>query len=356
MATAGSAIRPISTSTTTATFTATGAQIGQNGGAHSIIDADGQRFYASDGTTQLANIGYGEGEAQTGTTIAPYYTFGTRASNSTVGNYSMAEGYSMTASGAYSHAEGYYTIASGKYSHAEGNSTIANMANSHAEGHSTTASGVDSHAEGLYTTASGDSSHAEGQYTIAQRKSQTVIGEYNIADEGGTDETTQGYYAFIIGNGYVDTQSLTIHKSNALTVDWAGNVDIASGALYYVNGAPISDFVVEQGTSGNWSYRKYHSGIYEAWYTGTNTFAIDGRFSSNSPVLWYGAIQNLSLPFAVTSIQYVDVKALYSNWGVWTAITQADSGGIKYQVFSALSRTSATYAIRGYIKGTYSLT
>ena len=400
------------TYTTTATFTATGAQIGQNGGAHSIIDADGQRFYASDGTTQLANIGYGEGEAQTGTTIAPYYTFGTRASNSTVGNYSMAEGYSMTASGAYSHAEGYYTIASGKYSHAEGNSTIANMANSHAEGHSTTASGVDSHAEGLYTTASGDSSHAEGyhttasgansyaggyyttasganshaggyytiasgryshaegynttasgdsshaegQYTIAQRKSQTVIGEYNIADEGGTDETTQGYYAFIIGNGYVDTQSLTIHKSNALTVDWAGNVDIASGALYYVNGAPISDFVVEQGTSGNWSYRKYHSGIYEAWYTGTNTFAIDGRFSSNSPVLWYGAIQNLSLPFAVTSIQYVDVKALYSNWGVWTAITQADSGGIKYQVFSALSRTSATYAIRGYIKGTYSLT
>lgn len=290
------------TYTTTATFTATGAQIGQNGGAHSIIDADGQRFYASDGTTQLANIGYGEGEAQTGTTIAPYYTFGTRASNSTVGNYSMAEGYSMTASGAYSHAEGYYTIASGKYSHAEGHFTIANMADSHAEGQSTTASGRDSHAEGLYTTASGDSSHAEGyhttasgansyaggyyttasganshaegyyttasgryshaegynttasgesshaggHYTIAQRKSQTVIGEYNIADEGGTDETTEGYYAFIIGNGYVDTQ---VHKSNALTVDWAGNVE-AAGTISGASQQLAPTISVTPGTTG----------------------------------------------------------------------------------------------------------
>lgn len=68
----------------TATFSSTGAQIGQSGGAHSVIDANGQRFYAIDGTTQLANIGYGEGQSQTGTNVAPYYTFGTRLSTNDV--------------------------------------------------------------------------------------------------------------------------------------------------------------------------------------------------------------------------------------------------------------------------------
>lgn len=153
--------------------------------------------------------------------------------------------------------------------------------------------------------------------------------------------------------------SVVNNGSEVANIDWNGNVEATGslkGADVLINGISVADFVIEQGTSGNWSYRKYNSGIYEAWYTGTNTFAIDGRFSAASPVLYYGAIQNLSLPFAVTSIQYVDVKAFYSNWGVWTAITQANSSGIKYQSLSAVARTSVTYAIRGYIKGTYSLT
>ena len=40
-----------------ATFGTTGTTIGQLGGAHSVIDTDGQRFYASDGTTLLASFG-----------------------------------------------------------------------------------------------------------------------------------------------------------------------------------------------------------------------------------------------------------------------------------------------------------
>lgn len=261
--------------------------------------------------------------------------------------YAVAIGLGNRASGYCSYAEGGQTRASGHYAHAEGSSTVAGYT-AHAEGYNTIASGQYSHVEGYNSIARGTSSHAGGSGAIAAKDNQTVIGKYNVID---TETEASKQQAFIIGNGVSGS-----NRSNALTVDWSGNVNIASGALYHVNGAPISDFVVEQGTSGNWSYRKYNSGIYEAWYTGTNTFAIDGRFASNSPVLWYGATQNLSLPFAVTSIQYVDVKAFYSNWGVWTAITQADSGGIKYQVFSALARTSATYAIRGYIKGTYSLT
>ena len=252
------------TYTTTATFTSTGVQIGQSGGAHSIIDGKGQRFYASDGTTQLANIGYGAGtDSGGGTSNAPYYTFGVRrtttvAYNSSltyavgdmcvydgkvymcaydittpepwnanhwkyyIGNYSVAEGSQTTASDIYSHAEGRSTKASGQGAHAEGIATLASSYATHAEGDGTSAVGFFSHSEGEDSYASGRSAHAQNIGTIAQRESQTAIGEYNIADTGGTDENTRGDYAVIVGNGTANDA-----RSNALTVDWAGNVTIA---------------------------------------------------------------------------------------------------------------------------------
>lgn len=86
------------------------------------------------------------------------------------------------------------------------------------EGSSTKASGSSSHAEGYYTQASGETSHSQNTGTVAQRKSQTALGEYNIADTSGTT-TTRGDYVIIVGNGADNN-----NRSNALTVDWSGNV------------------------------------------------------------------------------------------------------------------------------------
>ena len=167
----------------------------------------------------------------------------------TMGTYAFAEGHNTKAKGTSSHAEGYQVIASGPYSHAEGNNTEAVGDMSHAEGSSTIASGDGSHAEGAITTASGNyASHAEGYDTtasgwathsqnlgtIAQRKSQTALGEYNVADTTGTT-ASRGDYVVIVGNGTADND-----RSNALTVDWSGNVDIASGAHYKINGSNLS--------------------------------------------------------------------------------------------------------------------
>ena len=138
------------------------------------------------------------------------------------GNFSHAEGGITTASGMGSHAEGIYTTASGKASHAEGSGTTASKGYSHAEGGGTTASGQGSHAEGMYTEASGSGSHAGGLNTIAQGRAQTAIGEYNIADAPSSDLSDKGNYIFIIGNG------TEINRSNALTVDWDGNVRVGS--------------------------------------------------------------------------------------------------------------------------------
>lgn len=170
--------------------------------------------------------------------IAPSYELG---GGTATGGYSLSEGFNTTASGNYSHAEGYQTTASAIYSHAEGQSSKASNWWAHAEGYQTTASGdYASHAEGYQTTASGESAHSEGfsttasggwshaqnAGTIAAGSYQTAIGKYNVSD------TTS---AFIIGKGTGNSA-----RSNALTVDWSGNVNIASGAKYKINGTALS--------------------------------------------------------------------------------------------------------------------
>lgn len=117
---------------------------------------------------------------------------------------------SNTTVGEYSHAEGLHTTASGYCSHAEGTTTTASGYCSHAEGRNTTASGYHSHAEGYGTTASGFESHAEGTNTIATSSEQHVQGKFNIED-------TAGKYAHIVGNG-----GNTAYRSNAHTLDWEG--------------------------------------------------------------------------------------------------------------------------------------
>lgn len=161
--------------------------------------------------------------------------FGAHAEgNSTqaIGDYSHSEGTNSQAKGINSHAEGNITIAldnnahaegykaeaNGKHSHAEGANTKANKEASHAEGVSSIADGLYSHTEGNATQTKGQASHAEGDHTIATAKGQHVEGRYNIED-------TTKKYAHIIGNGTAE------ERSNAMTVDWNGNMELAGGII-----------------------------------------------------------------------------------------------------------------------------
>jgi len=196
---------------------------------------------------------------ETDSQMAKAFTYGSRGTGN-VGALSFAAGRNVVASESFSHAEGEHTMASGRYSHAEGtdtgargdgshaegggssasgscahaegNLTIASAANSHAEGGSSYATGLSAHAEGNHSVASGDMSHAEGDNTVASGRashaqgeetiaasdSQTVLGRYNVEDANGA-------YALVIGNGTAYDA-----RSNALTVDWSGNVWAAGKA------------------------------------------------------------------------------------------------------------------------------
>jgi hypothetical protein len=323
------------TYTTMATFGLTGATIGQVSGAHSVIDADGQRFYASDGATQLANIGYGKGTAATGTDNAPYYTLGKREStsnsysstrtynvgdlclhndgntrqlyvcivaiqspeawNSThwqnaIGNYSLVEGggklssLNSVASGSSSHAEGRSTRALGYLSHTEGRDSMALAEGTHAEGYATTASGQYAHAEGEGTQATGASSHSQNYHTIASKRGQTALGAWNEEDISTTTthksgNASFGKYAVIVGNG-----SNSNDRSNALTVEWNGNVkaygtvtDGSGNVLGAIKGLlsvvkythTFSD--IASGSVLSWSESKTKTGYYPLGVVGFRT-------------------------------------------------------------------------------------
>ena len=173
-------------------------------------------------TTASGNYSHAEGNNTTASGSCSH----AEGNGSTVsGDNSHAEGYYTTVSARYSHAEGYYTTASANYSHAEAYYTTASGSYSHAEGGYTTASGNYSHAEGSQTTASGIYSHAEGHYTTAQRRSQHVFGEYNILDTTGSTSTL-GTFVEIVGNG-----ANTSTRSNARTLDWNGNEQLAGNLL-----------------------------------------------------------------------------------------------------------------------------
>lgn len=328
------------------TYTVAGTYlIDSSGGTVASFRADGTTI--TNGTTEIAHLGYGPGNNTSGgTSNTPYYSFGERGG--TVGNYStamghsatrngvtypltasgsgsVAEGYGTTSSGVASHAEGYITTASNDYAHAEGTLTTASNTYSHAEGREATASGQGSHAEGFKTTASGTQSHAEGlqttasgNYSHAEGSQSTASGDYSHAQNyyayaDQSHQTAIGKYnsknltnnLFVIGNGTADNA-----RSDAFKVDTSGNVDIASGAKYKINGTNLSasdvgavpttrtvnskalssnitlsasdvgalasssvaDYITSKGTSGSWYYEKYASGKIEAVFRGSVTY------------------------------------------------------------------------------------
>ena len=179
----------------------------------------------AEGYQTLASESYAHAEGQY-STASGNYSHAEGYNTTASGNGSHTEGIETTASGLDSHAEGYSTTASGHNSHSEGLNTTASGYGSHAEGCQTTASGDNSHAEGYITTASGNYSHASGEVTRATKTSQFVIGRCNAENDNAV---------FIIGNGSYseDSEGITYDElSNALEVDWNGNLT-ASGNIYY---------------------------------------------------------------------------------------------------------------------------
>ena len=325
-------------------------RIGEVSGRNTQIDTNGLKVF--DGSVIIGQIGYGTAKDKDGKyQPAPYYTLGARKIGSTIGAFSMAEGVAAEASGTNSHAEGWSCIASAFTSHAEGSACTASGNYSHAEGEYSKASNDCSHAEGLGCTASGTNSHAEGEYckasgidshsegnrciasavgshvegyscvasgdyshaeghncvasgnyshaggdgTVAASSYQVAIGKYNIED-------TSFIYSFIIGNGSGDDA-----RSNALTVDWGGNITApkltSPGALKLgFNGGEFQPYFTKGDSSSTrvWLMGYTSSGMKEVLFfmpfsrpithaSGVSVSSIDGLIIRQNNKYLYGS-------------------------------------------------------------------
>ena len=202
-------------------------------------------------------------------------------------------------------------------------------------------------AEGYGTRAYGEASHSEGYYTIASDDRSHVQGQFNITDEANT-------YADIIGNGQWNK------RSNAATVDWKGNAWYA-GNVYvgstsgtnkdsgskklateeYTNNIinkKIVDYIVEQGISGIWTYRKWKSGIAECWGKGNvsvicNTLARSVFFSDN---------KGIALPSGLFTQVIMGNAECGDPWS-WTANISVDTSYIYFRIVRG-TQYSAEYS------------
>lgn len=125
-------------------------------------------------------------------------------------DYSVVGGYGSYANGEGSISIGHDTRSNGSYSMAIGEKNVVSGAMAFGGGYNNEASGYCSFVFGKDNEVSGNLSQAFGNGTKAIGDKQLVIGKYN---------TTNSNRAFIIGNGSSDS-----NRSNALAVDWSGNM------------------------------------------------------------------------------------------------------------------------------------
>lgn len=228
---------------------------------------------------------------------------------------SFVGGDRSTAVGARSLAWGESANAIGKNSSALGKSVYANGPESHAEGEQTEANGEASHAEGFEAIANGEASHAQNMGTIANGLAETAIGLYN---------DPAGGYLLYIGNGTGDS-----NRSNALTVDWNGNVTCGT-----VNGVDVTNISasIETITDWNTTYDSSKPVRYLFGNNATNTPASGAQIVGIE--LSNASNNRMQIAFRVgsgTSNSFFVRHAPSGTWGSWTeygAATATVSTGV----------------------------
>ena len=151
-----------------------------------------------------------------------YCAHGEGNNNLVLADSSHGEGSNNIIKGNNGHGEGAGNYVSGSYAHGEGINNNAIGRASHVQGELNSASGHASHAGGLVSYAFGTASTAQGSNLRAWGKNTTEFGHYNdYAEDWNTNEEEYSRFALVVGNGKSEDT-----RSNALTLDWDGNLEV----------------------------------------------------------------------------------------------------------------------------------
>lgn len=195
------------------------------------------------------------------------------------------------------------------------------------------------------------------QITIIDFKKGTSASTYPLSAAAFTIDFKSGGKGVAIGKP-ADTDNLFDVKwatriRDTLTV----NKNATVGGLTIGNN-PVNDYVIAQGRSGIWTYRKWNSGFAECWCTASNKVATDTKWGN---VYYYQALQGgYALPF--TFIQtgdfqddpqgFVDIQTPGGNYSFQIANRCTTTAAPKGYVMCPVQQTSGietyfTFYIRG---------
>lgn len=130
-----------------------------------------------------------------------------------------------------------------------------------------------------------------------------------------------------------------------------------------IDSSSVADFIIEQGVSGIWTYRKWHSGVYEAWHQDENTAAYSfpnkyGATVGNDRIMYTTDNIDHDLPTFSNSLTFYTGTASAISLFSWGLIWIEDvNGSPKMRVRIATNTNpgsnTSSCRINLYIKGTW---
>lgn len=107
------------------------------------------------------------------------------------------------------------------------------------------------------------------------------------------------------------------------------------------------DVIVETGTSGNWTYRKWKSGTAECWYSSANkTVGVNSAYGHG----YYGVLQAINYPSGLFNAAPSPFITLVGGDGLWAGISAQSAAQISYYPY-AVASGNHTYAERIFAVG-----
>lgn len=192
-----------------------------------------------------------------------------------------------------------------------------------------------------------------------------------IAHVSAFDNAAKGVALYLRGGGatykitsnipieisvYLESTNVSETAGNTVTVsprEYTGNYGI-----FQVN-AVTSDFIVETGTSGIWTYRKWYSGLAECWGKKTGTITNIAKVWGN---LYVGEtyIDRVQYPFTFTSAPNEQAK-VYTQTSAVILFAESAGSGVNTTTHTAMYNiargnavsTSVQYTIDYYVTGRY---
>lgn len=128
--------------------------------------------------------------------------------------------------------------------------------------------------------------------------------------------------------------------------DWGQN-DFSFHVPVSIQGNPLADFVVEQGTSGVWTYKKWASGIAEC--SGNTNVTVPEELTQSGSVYWSAPVY-VDYPFEIFDAHRFTTIA---NVGILCAqLTETHTDKLSFRVICTnTGRAGATVAVHMYVRG-----